>query len=148
MEIDGYICEVEEASDKEERSVVSTNAALCSGTHISIAENPQALLASPLTKKGTGCNCKKTGCLKMYCECFSSGKVCTDQCNCCNCSNCDADSEGVKKAKEVAKNKHRFAFSPVDGTNRKHCNCRKTQCQKKYCECYNSGLACTELCKC
>jgi hypothetical protein len=25
------------------------------------------LLTSPLAKKGTGCNCKKTGCLKMYC---------------------------------------------------------------------------------
>ena len=28
-------------------------------------------------KKKTGCTCKKTNCLKMYCECFSTGKMCT-----------------------------------------------------------------------
>ena len=67
MEIDDYICEVEEISDKEERSIGSTNAPLCSGSNISITDNPQMLLTSPLAKKGTGCNCKKTGCLKMYC---------------------------------------------------------------------------------
>ena len=54
----------------------------------------------------------------------------------------------VKKARDVAKMKHRFAFNPLEGSSRKHCNCRKTQCQKKYCECFNSGQACTELCKC
>ena len=28
------------------------------------------------------------------------------------------------------------------------CNCKKTQCQKKYCECYNAGVKCGETCKC
>ena len=28
------------------------------------------------------------------------------------------------------------------------CNCKKSQCQKKYCECYNSGIACGVECKC
>lgn len=32
------------------------------------------------------CNCKNSRCLKLYCECFSSGKYC-EGCNCVNCCN-------------------------------------------------------------
>jgi hypothetical protein len=34
-----------------------------------------------------GCNCKKTGCIKKYCECFFSGVKCTYLCKCDNCQN-------------------------------------------------------------
>lgn len=30
----------------------------------------------------------------------------------------------------------------------KGCNCKKSHCRKKYCECYNAGVKCSELCKC
>ena len=33
------------------------------------------------------CNCKKSKCLKMYCECFARGYVCGPECNCCDCCN-------------------------------------------------------------
>ncbi|MCB0369759.1 MAG: TCR domain-containing protein [Bdellovibrionales bacterium] len=28
------------------------------------------------------------------------------------------------------------------------CNCRKTRCQKKYCECHSKGVRCTAKCNC
>ncbi|KRX08840.1 hypothetical protein PPERSA_08944 [Pseudocohnilembus persalinus] len=31
---------------------------------------------------------------------------------------------------------------------KKGCNCRKTHCKKKYCECFNAGFLCHALCKC
>ena len=33
-------------------------------------------------------------------------------------------------------------------TKRKGCTCKRSKCVKNYCECYQSGLACFELCSC
>lgn len=30
----------------------------------------------------------------------------------------------------------------------KGCNCKNSRCMKKYCECYQAGIQCTEKCKC
>lgn len=34
-----------------------------------------------------GCKCKRTRCLKKYCECFNSGIPCTVFCRCEGCEN-------------------------------------------------------------
>lgn len=66
----------------------------------------------------------------MYCECFSSGKVCTEECACYGCHNDHKHNESICKAREIIK--HKMASSQKQN-NGKGCNCKKSQCQKKYC---------------
>ena len=42
-------------------------------------------------KKGLGCSCKNSQCLKKYCRCFSEGSKCKDSCKCVNCKNMGDD---------------------------------------------------------
>lgn len=35
------------------------------------------------------CNCKKTKCLKLYCDCFARGELCGLDCKCSECNNND-----------------------------------------------------------
>lgn len=47
-----------------------------------------------------GCNCKKNGCLKNYCECKQYGVLCGIHCKCVGCKNCiDQSSYNLKKQK-------------------------------------------------
>ena len=95
-------------------------------------------------KKKMGCTCKKTLCLKMYCECFSSGKKCGGDCGCSGCKNLPEFEEDIAVAKTTIKDGGLRNCS----LSEKRCNCKKSQCQKRYCECFNSGVGCTEACKC
>jgi len=102
------------------------------------------------------CNCKKSKCLKLYCECFARQAYC-DGCNCQDCHNIPKFEFDRSKAVLITLERDSNAFfrgsksGLVDKKTAKHfrgCNCKKSACLKKYCECFQAGVPCSTMCKC
>lgn len=133
--------------------------------------------ATPLTHRPPElvdfkCKCTKSRCLKMYCECFTSGYFCGPHCNCTGCSNTEENQQEVREARVFIKKRNPNAFKRkvealevieaqqprVPNLSSKQipvaiqtmgCHCQKSSCLKGYCECYNMGLMCIPgKCRC
>eukprot|EP00597_Dinobryon_sp_UTEXLB2267_P013884 CAMPEP_0170123770 /NCGR_PEP_ID=MMETSP0020_2-20130122/17722_1 /TAXON_ID=98059 /ORGANISM="Dinobryon sp., Strain UTEXLB2267" /LENGTH=1045 /DNA_ID=CAMNT_0010355461 /DNA_START=536 /DNA_END=3677 /DNA_ORIENTATION=- len=102
------------------------------------------------------CKCKKSRCLKLYCDCFALLKVCGKLCSCRDCFNLSGkDHEQQRNAAiESIKEKNPLAFqtkiSGAEGTaqHAAGCHCKQSHCLKKYCECFHGGANCGTNCKC
>ncbi|KAJ6817008.1 protein tesmin/TSO1-like CXC 2 [Iris pallida] len=114
------------------------------------------------------CNCKKSKCLKLYCECFAAGIYCVEPCSCQGCFNKPVHEEIVLATRKQIESRNPLAFAPkvirasepvqdpgeetnntpASARHKRGCNCKKSSCLKKYCECYQSGVGCSASCRC
>lgn len=99
----------------------------------------------------TVCNCKKSKCLKLYCDCFAVMNYCSGNCNCMDCCNSTEREAERMDAIRSTKERNAFAFQTKINEKEQHstgCHCKNSQCLKKYCECYTGGAFCGTNCKC
>ncbi|MCA6492051.1 MAG: TCR domain-containing protein [Chitinophagaceae bacterium] len=129
------------------------------------------IVEAPPTRK-ISCNCKNSQCIKLYCDCFRNQTFCQD----CNCENCLNKTDNPTRNNTIAmmKQKNPSVFEPKFKPNKERgrplvvepkvdptanpvnmflevsrgCHCKRSNCRKKYCECFQYGIECSSMCKC
>ncbi|KAH0933846.1 hypothetical protein HID58_010963 [Brassica napus] len=114
------------------------------------------------------CRCKRSRCLKLYCDCFAAGLYCVEPCSCQNCFNRPIHEDIVIRSRRNVEARNPLAFAPkvvltsasatyfgeesnktpASARHMRGCNCKKSGCSKKYCECYLVGVGCSASCRC
>ncbi|KAK0406586.1 hypothetical protein QR680_018670 [Steinernema hermaphroditum] len=145
-------------SEHRARSEAQLNPALTYFAHYQKRAGTGPKSSSKTTGGKKPCHCSKSQCLKLYCECFAAGELCVGCC-CKDCQNtADFPLERSRAVNQILQ-RNPNAFRPkitlenkgatdMERTHRTGCHCKKSNCLKNYCECYEAGVACTQRCKC
>ncbi|KAL2922647.1 CRC domain-containing protein TSO1 [Bienertia sinuspersici] len=106
--------------------------------------------------------------LVTYCECFAAGVYCVEPCSCQDCFNKPIHEDTVLATRKQIESRNPLAFAPkvirtadsaqdlgddstrtpASARHKRGCNCKKSNCLKKYCECYQGGVGCSVNCRC
>ncbi|KAJ0963379.1 hypothetical protein J5N97_028501 [Dioscorea zingiberensis] len=109
------------------------------------------------------CSCRKSECLKIYCQCLAALSLCTERCGCQGCHNRVGNEERISMAVEMIRSTDPFAFAPksiripdifrdiwLEGSSSgtsviakdiRGCNCLNPGCGDRSCKCVKLGLA-------
>ena len=124
-----------------------------------------AAAAPPAPQKPTAaaapCKCQRNRCLRRYCACFARGTFCSAGCACSGCRNREEFVREVRSAIANVKRRYRGPYKDAFGAktaprggaagrleHRRGCKCQRSSCLKRYCECFEAGVACGQHCKC
>ncbi|XP_043561947.1 protein lin-54 homolog [Chiloscyllium plagiosum] len=142
-----YLTQLQQASG----GPISENGSLASETSAHIPSTISLTRLPIMTTDSRSkkpCNCTKSQCLKLYCDCFANGEFCSN-CNCTNCfNNFEHEAERFKAIKACL-DRNPEAFRPKIGKgmlgeiklrHNKGCNCKRSGCLKNYCECYEASF--------
>lgn len=150
-------------SKKESPTTIASNNSLVSqisppvtNLHMKMPPSisPPGVVSSESSDKVV-CNCKKSRCLKLYCDCFKTKAYCNG-CNCVDCLNNEAGEVDRNAAIGAILDRNADAFEPrvsgdTDQGSKGHlngCHCKKSNCLKKYCECFSGTVFCSDKCRC
>lgn len=100
-----------------------------------LARNPRAFTGgkkemAPRNPGDLVCNCVKSRCLKLYCDCFHKGKLCTEACLCVSCLNTQEESHVGGRRKMAIQNaleKRADAFTRAPKEVGSGCACKNNR---------------------
>eukprot|EP00794_Sanderia_malayensis_P012864 gene12864-14189_t len=114
-----------QGSNAQEAVIVNNQSKASRGEDEPINGSDIAVETKPVKKP---CNCTKSQCLKLYCDCFANGEFCNN-CNCHNCSNNIQHEAERSKAIKSCLERNPSAFHPKIGKAK-------------------AKIMCSALCKC